>query len=109
MYHFTDRRSQPVLDECVRRGIAFVPFWPLGSGGQGQGGVLQDSRVVRVADRLGATPAQVALAWLLDVAPNMLLIPGTSSRTHLRENLAVAGLYLDDDAARGCPSPGRSR
>ena len=97
-FHPGDRRSQPVLEECARRGIAFVPFSPLGSGSRGAASVLDAQPVVRVAARLGCTPAQVALAWALRTAPNVLLIPGTASRAHLRENLAAASVQLDADA-----------
>jgi pyridoxine 4-dehydrogenase len=99
--NLADRASLPVLQECGARGIAFVPFFPLGSG-FGRAGqanpVLGNERVRSIAARLGRTPAQVALAWLLDLAPNVLLIPGTSSVRHLEENLAAAGPVLDDDA-----------
>jgi pyridoxine 4-dehydrogenase len=105
-YNLVNRRSQSVLEECARRGIAFVPFWPLGSGAPRDGdAVLQDPRVNRVAVRIGSTAGQVALAWLLQQAPNILLIPGTSSRTHLRENLAVGEIHLDDDARRALSEP----
>jgi len=97
-FHLLNRLSQPVLDECTRRGIAFVPFAPLGSGETGATSVLAAPRVVRVAARLGCTAAQLVLAWTLGVAPNVLLIPGSSSRDHLRENLAAADLHLDPDA-----------
>jgi pyridoxine 4-dehydrogenase len=97
-FHLLNRSSQPVLDECVQRGIAFVPFAPLGSGRTGPGSVLTVPAVVRLATRLARTPAQVALAWTLGVAPNILLIPGSASREHLRENLAAADLRLDPDA-----------
>jgi pyridoxine 4-dehydrogenase len=97
-YHPGDRRSQPVLEECTRRGIAFVPFAPLGSGNRGQGSALDAGAVRRVAVRLGRTTAQVALAWALQAAPNILLIPGTASRTHLRENLDAASVRLDPEA-----------
>jgi pyridoxine 4-dehydrogenase len=97
-YHLGDRRSQPVLNECVRRGIAFVPFAPLGSGSEGS--IIAAPQVMRIAARVGAPPAEVALAWILHAAPNTLLIPGTSSRLHLRQNLAAAGLKLDDEAMR---------
>jgi pyridoxine 4-dehydrogenase len=92
-----DRASGPVLEECTRRGIAFVPFAPLGFGSTS---VLADPTLVRVATRLGCTPAQACLAWELAIAPNMLLIPGTSSREHLSENLAAARVSLDADALR---------
>jgi pyridoxine 4-dehydrogenase len=93
-----DRSSMPVLDECIARGIAFVPFFPLGSGFSRPNPVLGNEHVVRNAKRLAITPAQVALAWTLGLAPNILLIPGTSSRRHLKENLAVADIELDDQA-----------
>ena len=99
-YHPTDLRSQPVLDESTRRGIAFVPFSPLGSGARGTSSPLDAEAVRRVAGRLACTPAQVALAWALNAAPNILLIPGTASRAHLRENLAAAAVVLDDEAVR---------
>jgi pyridoxine 4-dehydrogenase len=99
-YHLADRRSQPILDECARRGIAFVPFAPLGSGAAGERSVIDAPQVARVAARVGAEPAQVALAWILQTAENTLLIPGTSSRLHLRENLAASTLTLDAEAIR---------
>jgi pyridoxine 4-dehydrogenase len=96
-YNLIDRSSQPVLDECTARGIAFVPFFPLGSGFASDNPVLGNDVVRRAAQRLGRTPAQVLLAWTLTVAPNVLLIPGTSSLRHLEENMAVADIELDDD------------
>jgi pyridoxine 4-dehydrogenase len=96
--NLADRASLPVLRECSSRGIAFVPFFPLGSGFAQANPVLGNERVLSIAGRLGLTPAQVALAWTLELAPNVLLIPGTSSRTHLEENLAAADAVLDDDA-----------
>ena len=97
-YHPADRRSHPVLEECTRRGIAFVPFSPLGSGARGPGSALDAAAVRRVAARAGCSPAQVSLAWALQTAPNIVLIPGTASRTHLRENLEAATVRLDADA-----------
>ena len=100
-YHVTNRSSQPVLDECERRGIAFVPFAPLGSGRvSGRGSVIGSDPVRQVAERLGCTPAQVALTWALDAGPHVLLIPGTSSRRHFRENLAALDVRLDDESRR---------
>lgn len=93
-----DRSSMPVLDECTARGIAFVPFFPLGSGFAQTSPVLGNERVISNAERLRITPAQVALAWTLGLAPNILLIPGTSSTRHLEENLAVADIELDEHA-----------
>jgi len=99
-FHLADRVSQPVLDECTRRGIAFVPFASLGFGVPSPDAVLSRPGVVREAARLGVTPAQVALAWSLAVSPNVLVIPGTSSRRHLRENLAASSVHLDAEAVR---------
>ena len=96
--NLVDRSSMPVLEECTVRGIAFVPFFPLGSGFARTNPVLNNAHVLGIAERLGITPAQVALAWTLGLAPNVLLIPGTSSVQHLEENLAVAGIELDEDA-----------
>ena len=99
-YNLIDRSSQPVLTECTTRGIAFVPFFPLGSGFARDNPVLANDVVRRAATRLGRTPAQIVLAWTLTVAPNVLLIPGTSSLRHLEENMAVAGIELDEDTRR---------
>jgi aryl-alcohol dehydrogenase-like predicted oxidoreductase len=87
-----------VLDECRRRRIAFVPFASLGFGAAGPDSVLGAPEVLAVAARLGCTPAQVALAWALHAAPNVLVIPGTSSLHHLRENLDAATIQLDAEA-----------
>jgi aryl-alcohol dehydrogenase-like predicted oxidoreductase len=88
----------PVLEECHARGIAFVPFFPLGSAFAQRNPVLGNRQVVQTAPRLGHTRAQIALAWLLSLRPNVLLIPGTSSLRHLEENLAVSGIELDQQA-----------
>ena len=101
-FHLANRRSQSVLDECSRRNIAFVPFAPLGSGAASAGAasagaVLSTPEVVGIATRLRCTSVQVALAWALTF-PNVLLIPGTSSMRHLRENLAASGVQLDSEA-----------
>ena len=93
-YNLVDRSSQPVLDLCTERGIAFVPFFPLGSGFTADNPVLGNPAVKQTAADLGRTPAQIALAWTLSVAPNVLLIPGTSSVAHLEENLAVDDIKL---------------
>ena len=97
-FHPADRRAQPVLDECARRKIAFVPFASLGFGAVGPNSILDAPEVRGVAARLGCTPAQVALEWALDSSPNLLVIPGTSSRRHLRENLSAAEVRLDAEA-----------
>jgi aryl-alcohol dehydrogenase-like predicted oxidoreductase len=89
-----------VLDECIARDIAFVPFFPLGSAFHEVNPVLTHPLIEGAATRLGYTPAQIALAWTLGVADNVLLIPGTSSVGHLEENLAVAGIELDDETQR---------
>jgi pyridoxine 4-dehydrogenase len=100
-YNLVDRTSQPVLDACLEHAIAFVPFFPLGSGFTADNPVLGHPAVQSEASKLGRTPAQIALAWTLSVAPNVLLIPGTSSVQHLEENTAVADIELDDDTKRG--------
>jgi pyridoxine 4-dehydrogenase len=92
-----DRSAAPVLDECTARGIAFVPFFSLRSPFAARDQVLGHDVVQRAAARLGRSPAQIALAWALSVAPNVLLIPGTLSVQHLEENLAVADIELDTE------------
>jgi aryl-alcohol dehydrogenase-like predicted oxidoreductase len=99
-YNLVDRVSQPVLDDCIEHGIAFVPFFPLGSGFSADNPVLGHPAVAREASKLGRTPAQIALAWTLSVAPNVLLIPGTSSVSHLEQNTAVTHIDLDDETKR---------
>jgi pyridoxine 4-dehydrogenase len=99
LLNLADRRSMPVLEQCHARGIAFVPFFPLGSSFAYGGNPVQVSpAVAATAARLRCTPAQVALAWLLDLRPEVLLIPGTSSISHLEENMAVATIGLDSEA-----------
>ena len=100
LFHLADRDSAPVLQECIRRGIAFVPFCPLGLPRGPANPVLTSPVVIQTAARLGITSAQVALQWLLQLAPSVLLIPGTGSVVHLRENLAAEGVTLDDEALR---------
>jgi aryl-alcohol dehydrogenase-like predicted oxidoreductase len=91
-YNLVHRTDDALIDELANLGIAYVPFFPLGGFTP-----LQSSVLSQVAGELGATPMQVALAWLLRRAPNILLIPGTSSVDHLRENLAAAELSLPDE------------
>jgi pyridoxine 4-dehydrogenase len=98
LLNLADRRALPVLAECHTSGIAFVPFFPLGSGFANRNPVLASPAVTATAARLGCTPAQVALAWLLDLRPEVLLIPGTSSIRHLEENMAAANVDLDAPA-----------
>jgi len=104
-YNLAHRDDDAVIDALADDGVAYVPFFPLGGFTP-----LQSSTLSDVAARLGATPMQVALAWLLQRAPNILLIPGTSSLAHLRENLAVAEIELPDDMLAdldGIDEPGR--
>lgn len=89
LYNLAHRGDDALIDDLARQGIAYVPFFPLGGFSP-----LQSSTLSDIARRLDATPMQVALAWLLHRAPNILLIPGTSSVGHLRENLAAAQLTL---------------
>ena len=99
-YSLLDQDDGGVLDHCIQAGIAFVPYFPLGSAFPGMPKVTENDVVKAVAERLGATPAQVGLAWLLARADNILLIPGTSSLAQLEENLAVADLQLSEGDLR---------
>ena len=92
-YNLAHRGDDALIDDLARQGIAYVPFFPLGGFSP-----LQSSTLSAVAERLGATPLQVALAWLLRRSPNILLIPGTSSVAHLRENLNAGELMLTPQA-----------
>lgn len=93
-YNLAHRADDTLIDELARDGIAYVPFFPLGGFSP-----LQSAILTEAATQLGATPMQTALAWLLRRSPNILLIPGTSSTVHLRENLAAASLRLPDAVA----------
>jgi pyridoxine 4-dehydrogenase len=94
-YNVAHRADDALIDELEKQGIAYVPFFPLGGFSP-----LQSSALSDVAERLNATPMQVALAWVLQRSPNILLIPGTSSVEHLRENLAAAELTVPTDALK---------
>src|ERR1700742_333200 len=96
-YNLADRSSAAVLNDCAARGIAFVPFCPLGWPRKQHDAIRTNPIVAGIAVSHGATPAQVALAWLLAIADNVLLIPGTSRRGHLAENLGAGSLSLRDD------------
>jgi pyridoxine 4-dehydrogenase len=100
-FNLLDRKNADVLEATRERGMAFVPFFPLGSAfGEGHGRIADQPAVHQVARKHDATPAQVALAWLLQLSPNILLIPGTSSLKHLEENLAAENLELEDEDLR---------
>ena len=103
LYNLVHRDDDGLVDALAAAGIAYVPFFPLGGFTP-----LQSSALSDVAGELGATPMQVALAWLLHRAPNLLLIPGTSSVGHLRENLAAAALVLPRDALSKLDAMGRA-
>ncbi|GAA3529293.1 aldo/keto reductase family oxidoreductase [Amycolatopsis ultiminotia] len=92
-YNVAHRGDEALIESLSQQGISYVPFWPLGGFDP-----LQSATLDGVAERLGATPKAVALAWLLHQSPNILLIPGTSSVAHLRENVAAAALELPADA-----------
>ena len=102
-YNLAHRDDEAFIDQLAEMGIAYVPFFPLGGFSP-----LQSDTLSAVAARLGATPMQVALAWLLQRAPNMLLIPGTSSLGHLRENLAAASLVLPQDVLTELDTVGKA-
>jgi hypothetical protein len=93
-YSVLDRTAEPALDYCREHGIAWIPFFPLGSGFPGRVKVTDNPAVLAIAADLSATPAQVALAWLLAQYEQTLLIPGTSDPAHLAENIAAGGLHL---------------
>jgi len=92
-YNIANGQDDSLTDALAKQGIAYVPFFPFGGFTP-----LQSDTLSSVAARLDSTPMSVALAWLLQRSPNVLLIPGTSSVKHLRENVAGAGLQLSDDA-----------
>jgi pyridoxine 4-dehydrogenase len=104
MYNLVSRRSEDVLDFCAREGIAFIPWYPLGAGRLAREGTVLD----RVAKKLGATGAQIALAWVLQRSRVMLPIPGTSRVSHLEENVAAASIVLDADDFRELDDAGRA-
>ena len=104
MYNLVSRGSEDVLDFCEREGIAFIPWYPLGAGRLAREGTVLD----RVAKKLGATGAQVALAWVLQRSRVMLPIPGTSRVSHLEENVAAASIELGDDDFRELDKAGRA-
>ena len=102
LYNVADRRDDAMVDRCAAEGIAYAAYFPLGGFTPLQSAVLD-----RVAARLGASPQQVALAWLLRRSPTMVLIPGTSSVAHLRENIAAADLVLPPEAVAELDTIGR--
>jgi aryl-alcohol dehydrogenase-like predicted oxidoreductase len=99
-YNLVDRSGQDVFDACAEDGVPYVPFFPIGSAFNVENPVLGAAAVQEAARCLDVTPAQVALAWLLQQAPTVLLIPGTSSLEHLEENLAAGELVLDEAAMK---------
>ncbi|MBV8663843.1 MAG: aldo/keto reductase, partial [Hyphomicrobiales bacterium] len=103
-YNLIHRSDDALIDALARQGIAYVPFFPLGGFTP-----LQSAALSEIAAELGATPMQTALAWLLARAPNILLIPGTSSLAHLRENLAAAALELPEVTRKQLDAIGATR
>jgi pyridoxine 4-dehydrogenase len=109
-YSLLDRSNEPLFDLCRQHDLAWVPYFPLGSAFPGMPKVTEHPAVVAAATALGATPAQVGLAWLLAQDPHVLVIPGTSSLDHLTENVAAAQVHLDTDTMAvldGLTSPPR--
>ena len=105
LYNLVDRGSEDVLDYCEANGIGFIPWAPLASGALARSG----STLTKVADKLGRSPSQVALAWVLQRSKVMLPIPGTSSVTHLEENVAAAGDHLDTADFSALDEQGRKK
>jgi aryl-alcohol dehydrogenase-like predicted oxidoreductase len=103
-YNLVDRGNEAVLDHCEKHGIGFIPWYPLAAGDLAKPGSLLDS----VARRHGATPGQIALAWVLKRSPVMLPIPGTSKVAHLEENVAAADIELSDDEFADLDRAGRA-
>jgi aryl-alcohol dehydrogenase-like predicted oxidoreductase len=101
-YNLVHRTDDALIDQLAEQGIAYVPFFPLGGFTP-----IQSSALTDIAQTIDATPMQVALAWLLQRAPNILLIPGTSSVAHLRENLAAASLTLSGEILAKLDAIGR--
>ncbi|MCU1526763.1 MAG: aldo/keto reductase [Frondihabitans sp.] len=99
-YNLLERSDEPLLEVCRRAEIAWAPYFPLGSAFPGFPKVTDDPTVVDIATRLGVTPSQVGLAWILQHSPNSLLIAGTSSLDHLAENTAAGDILLDAEAMR---------
>lgn len=95
LYNVTNRKDDDLVDSLAQQGIAFVPYFPLGGFSP-----LQSSVLAHAAESVGSTPMQIALAWLLQRSPNMLLISGTSSIEHLHENLAAAKLNLPSEVVQ---------
>lgn len=102
-YNLVDRTSEPVLDYCAQHNIGFIPWYPLAEGGLARTGSLLDN----VAQRHGASPSQVALAWMLKRSPVILPIPGTSKLRHLEENVASVDIELSDEEFAALDREGR--
>ena len=103
-YNLVDRGSEAVLDHCTKTGIGFIPWYPLAAGSLAKG----HSALTDTADKLHASPSQVALAWVLRRSPVMLPIPGTGSVSHLEENVAAAGITLDDADFKALDTQGQA-
>ena len=103
MYNLVTRQSESILDYCERENIGFIPWFPLAAGSLATEGSVLDG----IAKKLGASPSQVALAWVLKRSPVMLPIPGTGKVKHLEENVAAAGLTLSDEDFRTLDELGR--
>jgi aryl-alcohol dehydrogenase-like predicted oxidoreductase len=103
-YNLVDRASEDVLEHCAKAGIGFIPWFPLAAGSLAKPGSILDS----IAKKKGASPSQIALAWVLQRSPVMLPIPGTGSVRHLEENVAAAGITLTDDEFRTLDEQGKA-
>ena len=104
-YNLATRGSEDVLDYCEKHGIGFIPWYPLAAGNLAKPGSLLDG----IAKKHGATPAQIALAWVLKRSPVMLPIPGTGKVRHLEENVAAADIVLSDEEFAALDKEGRKK
>jgi pyridoxine 4-dehydrogenase len=105
LYNLADRSSEKVLDHCAAHGIGFIPWYPLAAGDLARPGSVLDG----IAKKNGASPSQIALAWVLKRSPVMLPIPGTGKVSHLEENVAAAGIVLSDADFKALDAQARAK
>lgn len=108
-YSLVMRNDEDLLALCATEGVAWIPFFPLGGAQPGMPKVTDLPEVPAIAERLGVSPSQVGLAWLLHHAPNIALIPGTSNPDHLQANIAAGSVHLDAASMRSLDHAGRQQ